>query len=100
MKFVDKLLAKLPKDATGNINFGIAFAIGFVVLAIITAVAGQVIQGVRDGTAAGTAARNASDNALTGVGNFSAQFGVLGTVGIAAVLIAIVATAFFVAARQ
>ena len=95
------LLNKLvPKDKNGNINFGIAFAIGFVVLAIITAVAGQVIQGVRDSTAANTAARNASDFALTGINNFAGQFGVLGTVGIAAVLIAIVATAFFVAARQ
>ena len=99
MKLSNKLLNFLPKDKDGNINFGIAFAIGFVVLAIITAVAGQVIQGVRDSTAAGTAARNASDNALGGINQFSSQFGVLGTVGIAAVLIAIVATAFFVAAR-
>ena len=100
MSISKKLSNLLPKDKDGNINFGIAFAIGFVVLAIITAVAGQVIQGVRDSTAANTAARNASDNALTGINNFAGQFGVLGTVGIAAVLIAIVATAFFVAARQ
>ncbi len=104
------------KNKKGQLSGAGNLAVGLILLTLIVAVGAIVISDIRTTEAARitvagcdvgnvnnqsncTAAVNISTNGLTGLSNMSAQFGTVGTIAIAAVLIALVIGAFVIRAR-
>lgn len=75
-------------------------AIAFVVYVVIVSIGGSVLTGIQSGQTANTAAYNATTNGITGIGNLSAQSGVIGTVLGAVVLIGLLMGAFYVKGKM
>lgn len=74
-------------------------AIGLVTLVLIVAVGAIVIGDFQDTTTENSSEYNVTSDGLTGLTNMSTQFGTVGTVAIAAVLISLVVGAFAVGRR-
>ncbi len=80
----------------GQLTGASELAIGLVTLVLIVAVGAIVLGDFQDTQVANSLPANITGNGLTGLENMSAQFGTVGTVAIAAVLIALVVAAFVI----
>ena len=70
-------------------------AIAFVLFVIVVSIGGSVLAGIQTGQTSGSVAYNATGYGLTGITNLAQQSGTIGLVLGAAVLIGIVASAFY-----
>ena len=69
-------------------------AISIVVLGIVVAVGATILINVRDTNTAGTTAYNVSDKAAVGLGEYGNWFKIIVIVGVAAVILGLIFTAF------
>ncbi len=90
----------LHNSRKGQLAGATNIAIGLVTLVLVVAVGAIVLGDFQDTQTADSAPHNITGDGLTGLTNMSTQFGTVGTIAIAAVLISLVVGAFVVAGRR
>lgn len=83
-----KQIAKV--DMSNMLTFGITF----IIVALAFAFGLQILGDVQSDMTASSAEANATGDAITGLGNVTSKFGLIGTVFVASVLIGLIVTAF------
>ena len=75
-------------------------AISFVLFVVVVSVGGAVLSGIQSGQTANSVAYNATGSGLTGITNLATQSGTIGTIMGAAILIGIIASAFYFSKKE